>query len=480
MKRLLCLGVLGFLVGRCAADERTEHFDHDPGWEAHNNVPPPKAVRTIRQDFGYCPRTPFDEEKPAIGGFITAAAEPAFYAKKLTPRTLEDGLSASGSFVCADGRFHVVLGFFNADTLNEWRTPNTMVLRLSGRGDVVYAWLEYANQRWRAGGDRPQSFPTVRDARTGKVRPKGFAAQKTLHTWSLRYDPNGNGGRGVLSAAIDGVPAFCHLADGHKADGATFNRFGLLNVMKSAAGGGDVWLQDLTIQGLPEDLSHDPGWDARDNRRAYTTKIVRPFFDFGYRPTHYAGGGAAGELGGLVFRGDCRFPERMAFYADRLQELNLDKPLHASGRACLRRGVTDSTVLLGFFHSAESMEVNRSQKSALPKCFLGISTDGPSREGFFFSPVYRVRGDGQGAVKRGAPHIYPDGVSHAWRLDYSPEAAGGRGQINLTLDQQTVQLRLGDGHRSIGARFNRFGLITTWIDGNSQTIFFDDLTYTCK
>ena len=30
------------------------------------------------------------------------------------------------------------------------------------------------------------------------------------------------------------------------------------------------------------------------------------------------------------------------------------------------------------------------------------------------------------------------------------------------------------------SRFNRFGLISTWVDGNSQTIYFDDLTYTCK
>ena len=43
-----------------------------------------------------------------------------------------------------------------------------------------------------------------------------------------------------------------------------------------------------------------------------------------------------------------------------------------------------------------------------------------------------------------------------------------------------MRLVLSDGHRKIGARFNRFGIITTWVDGNSQTIYFDDLTYTCK
>ena len=29
-----------------------------------------------------------------------------------------------------------------------------------------------------------------------------------------------------------------------------------------------------------------------------------------------------------------------------------------------------------------------------------------------------------------------------------------------------------------GAHFNRFGIITTHIDGNGQTVYFDDLTYT--
>lgn len=34
--------------------------------------------------------------------------------------------------------------------------------------------------------------------------------------------------------------------------------------------------------------------------------------------------------------------------------------------------------------------------------------------------------------------------------------------------------------RNKGTRFDRFGLVTTWIDGNSQTIYLDDLKYTWK
>ena len=374
-----------------------------------------------------------------------------------------------------------MVGFFNADTLNEWRTPNTIALRLSGRGDVIYAWVEYATSRWRAGGDRPRGFPTERDPKSGRQRLKGFAAQGAVHRWSLQYDPKGNNGRGVVTATIDGVTAVCHLADGHKADGATFNHFGLLNVMKSAGNGGELWLDDIAINGETEDFSRDPGWDQRCNRRTYVTPAVRPRFDFGYSPTHNAGGRGKGELGGVVFRGDCRYPARMAYYGDRLETLSLEKPLKASGKVCLRRGVTDSSVLFGFFHCRDSMEVNPSQASGLPRSFLGISTDGPSREGFLFAPTYRVNGDGHGQVKGAEqPHVYPDGAAHDWTLEYSPTAAGGRGRITVTLDKKAITLDLAKGHQATGDRFDRFGIVTTWVDGNSQTIYLDDLTYTYR
>jgi hypothetical protein len=32
----------------------------------------------------------------------------------------------------------------------------------------------------------------------------------------------------------------------------------------------------------------------------------------------------------------------------------------------------------------------------------------------------------------------------------------------------------------LDTRFDRFGLIMTWIGGNGQQVYFDDLTYACK
>jgi hypothetical protein len=251
--------------------------------------------------------------------------------------------------------------------------------------------------------------------------------------------------------------------------------------MKSADTGGELWMDDIAINDHKFDFSEDPQWDAAGNRRTFASTIVRPKFDFGYRPTHFAGGRSAGELGGVVFRGDCRYPERMAYYGDKLAELSLDKPLKAGGKVALRRGVSDSGVLIGFFDSRSSTASNPSQKHGLPANFLGISTDAPSRDGFYFSPTYRLADNGANASAHGMPpRLLPNGEVHDWTLEYSPDGGMGHGQITVTLDDQKMQLPLTSDDRRAPARFDRFGIVSTWIDGNSQTIYFDDLTYTVR
>jgi hypothetical protein len=237
----------------------------------------------------------------------------------------------------------------------------------------------------------------------------------------------------------------------------------------------------VTINGGREEFGSDPKWDASGNRRTYETRNVRPRFDFGFTPTHHAGGKSAGELGGLFFRGDCRYGERLAAYGDRLAALTLARPLRASGKVCLRRGVSDSTTLIGFYHSGHSLWVNPSQQFGTPKDFLGAAIEGPSSEGFHFYPVYRNHGDGKSSgMGANPPRIYPDGATHDWTLDYDPAAAGGNGQIIVTLDGKVVSMDLAPGDKAAGAQFDRFGLVTPWIDGNGQHVYFDDLNYTWR
>jgi hypothetical protein len=460
------------------AAERTEHFDKDPQWDGVNNRAT-KEKRTIRQDFGYSKTNHAGGKAGEIGGFITPAAEPAYYAKKIDTKSFDDPLSASGRLLCQGQQFHVLVGFFNAESINEWRTPNSIAIRLLGRGDVYFAYVEYCTARWRAGGDSPGGFATVKDER-GRANLRGFKTGAAVE-WSIKYDPAGNKGTGSITVTLDGETAVCHLDAGHKADGAKFNRFGLLNVVKSADSGGEVWLDDISVSGQLDTLDGHGGWEGHNNRTTYETTGVRPRFDFGYTPSQFAGGKGKGELGGIVFRGDCRDKNKLAAYGDRLSPLTLEKPLKASGKVAMRRGVSDSTTLLGFYHSEDSLKVNPSQSNGWPRSFLGVVVEGPSSEGFLFYPAYRTGGDESGnASRNGASHILPNGKSHDWSLEYDPAGAGGRGRIVVTFDGKSVTLDLGEGHRKTAARFDRFGLVTTWIDGNAQQVYFDDLTYTCE
>lgn len=451
-----------------------ETFDTNPIWDSRNNRASDPSPRQITQNFGFSrPSSNAGGAAGEIGGLVTPAGEPAFYGKVLSPISLNVPLSASGVMNVPPGGGHTLVGFFNADTVNEWRTPNTLVFRIYGRGAFFHVYLEYGTRLWRAGGASFGGEAAV---------PSGTAD----YPFSLRYDPDGAGGQGTVEATFGSYSTVMTLDPGHKADGATFTRFGILNVMKSADDPGQLWLDNLTINGETHSFDSDPGWDQRNNRRTYTSTDVRPRFNFGYSPTsNLAGGERPGEIGGQTFRGDSRVEfagRRMAYYGGRLNEtLTLNQPLHAEGKVGFRRGVSDSTTLIGFFHSTDSMRSDDSQNSATPENFVGIAIEGPSSEGFYFYPTYGVdreglRADG-GRGTPTPPFIYPDGRSRFWTLDYHPDGDRGLGSIQVTLDGQAVTLPLNPGHKQIGARFNRFGLITTHIDGSGQTIYFDDLTY---
>jgi hypothetical protein len=463
---LACVPALG--------EQRHETFDDDPGWDGHNN----RSVRPepVQQDFGRSALTAHAAgEAGEIGGRITPAAEPAYYAKKLSRLTLDDSLAASGRILVETGSGHTLIGFFNAGTLNEWRTPNTLALRILQRGEVFHCHVEHCTRKWRAGAGIIGFHDKERDRMEAKELAGG-----NVYQWSLKYEPRADGS-GLVTATFDGEVAAYELSAEHRADGAEFTHFGLLNVNKQWDDGGRLWLDNVIINEEREDFSRDPRWDASGNRRTYETRNVRPRFDFGFSPTHFAAGKAAGELGGLFFRGDCRYEERLAAYGDRLEDLTLEQPLRASGRVCLRRGVSDSTTLIGFYHSKHSLRVNPSQQLATPRSFLGVAIEGPSSEGFYFYPVYRNQTAGTGnAAGRNPPRILPDGAAHDWILEYDPMAAGSNGMITVTLDDQTVSLELAAGDKATGAQLDRFGLVTPWIDGNGQHVYFDDLSYTWR
>jgi hypothetical protein len=457
---------------------KEEHFDQEPAhWEGINNRGSQFQPRIVNQDFGYSGRSHHVGEKEGeVGGRINPAAEPAYYGYRL-PKALgfDEVLSASGKLFVAHGPGHFLLGFFNPDTLKEWRTPNTLAARINGRGEGFHCHLEYCTSRWRAGaGLIGESVPG------GRITAKMLPCDR-VYDWRLAYEPDQSAGTGSLTLTLSNQSAHCTVTQEHRADGATFTHFGLLPVLKSWDNAGQVWIADLTVNGKRFDFTQEPGWEGVGNRQTYETKNTRPHFDFGWSPTHWADGKAAGELGGLIFRGDCRDPNRLAAYGDRLSPLNLDNPLFARGKVCMIRGVSDSTASIGFYHSQWSLRTNSAQDQAVPMDYLGINIEGPSSEGFFFYPVYRAhRNAAKTQIASPGPRlrISPDRSSHDWTLYYDPGGATGRGRITVSLDGQTCTLDLEAADRAAGASFDRFGLCTPWIDGNSVTVFFDDLHYT--
>src|SRR5262245_7212347 len=196
---------------------KTESFDRDPGWEGVNNRSARKAEPgIIKQDFGFSTTNKAGGARAGeIGGHISPAGEVAYYAMPIETRTLNEPLTASGVFTGDNGGFHVQLGFFNSDTTKEWRTPNTLGLRLQGRGQTFFAYADYCTSKWRAGG---QSFTTHPDKTSSRAPATAFPINQPIK-WSITYDPKGNDGKGVITAIVGDQTAVCNLDSGHKEDG---------------------------------------------------------------------------------------------------------------------------------------------------------------------------------------------------------------------------------------------------------------------
>src|SRR2546426_9580797 len=94
--------------------------------------------------------------------------------------------------------------------------------------------------------------------------------------------------------------------------------------MKHYHGGGELWLDELVVNGERHRFDENPHWEGLNNRRSYTTCDGRPWFDFGFSATHFAGGKCSGELGGLDFLGEGRFVGVMGVFLKWLERLSPD------------------------------------------------------------------------------------------------------------------------------------------------------------
>src|SRR4051812_7855732 len=117
MRRLLLPVFTLFCTHLHAQALKTEHFDLDPGWEAHRNHVSPQKPVLVKQDFGFSTTNNAGQAAGEMGGRIQRSTTPATYAAPITPAlSLDQKFSASGSFAitqCQPGA-GLFFGFFNA------------------------------------------------------------------------------------------------------------------------------------------------------------------------------------------------------------------------------------------------------------------------------------------------------------------------------------------------------------------------------
>jgi hypothetical protein len=472
---------------------KSESFDKDPGWEGHNNRLVPTVIPTITQDFGYSETNVAARDKGELGGRVTRSATPAHYAARVAGKTLNDRLSASGTFALkgASGSSGVFFGWFNADQPSGGGRPlQSLGMDFDGEAKGARLAVRMINSSNKSCGTFVTPFIP------GKFRPTPLRLDGTRYSWTLDYDPEANGGNGRFSFTIKShgirqepleaklLPAdfpeahrkealqrfpnttafSVDLPAGFKKEGAAFDRFGLANMTKPG-NTMTIYFGDLQHDGTTEDLSKDPSW-VGSNNRAKIEQVPVGAHDFGLSAETNFAGGKPGEVGGNVWRSG-----KYGYYADRVGPLGLDDRLEASGKVVLKVGAPDSDMYIGWFSSADK------EKSPVAKGnFIGIHVGGPTRVGHYFHPALTTGKETRAQTKTG-PLLTP-GKVFEWSLVYDPAANGGDGEMRVTLGGETVTLALKKGLKAEGGRFDRFGLLNSPIGGQLVRIFLDDLKYT--
>lgn len=493
MQKFLLLAGLAILVMQAAGQTdstlKSEHFDSDPGWEGYNNRVSPEKPFIVNQDFGYSPTHFAGKEPGEMGGRIQRAGTLASYAAPLSPAvTLEDPLTASGSFAItsAKGTSGVFFGFYNSHQPGASGRPIGSLgldIGFSRRGGRLAVRLISSGNK-SCGTFITPFIP-------GKFRPETLKTDGTQYRWTLNYDPKAADGSGrfnfTLTSDTHKTEDYGKLSETFQQeakarfpnttnftvdlpadlrhDGATFDRFGLINTMKSG-GLGTIYFDDLQFNGRSEDFSKDPVWIGIGNRTNFEDREVAGAHNFGYSPgTSYAGG-SPGEIGGDLWRSG-----PFAYYADRVGPLNLDQKLEASGKVILLTAGPDSDISLGWFNSA-AKDKNAGDKEN----FVGVHIGGPTRIGHYFIPVLAT-GQGRRNIVKQGPVLRP-GKRFDWSLVYDPQGANGNGEMHVTLGTNSVKLALKSRVKAEGAALDRFGLFTSPIGGQMVKIYLDDLQYT--
>jgi hypothetical protein len=444
---------------------RVASFATDPLWEGLNNR---KGRRCTGRRFNFGWVAP---SKVAAGGAVGGRLERAtdyraYYAQVLpAAKTLDDALSASGDLTITGTRAGFLFGWFNSVSSVDWRTPDFVGLRIDGIRKYGIAYGEYGTANTFTGTTDGTSIP-----------------QNTRVPWSLTYQPDGGtSGTGLLQLTIGGITTETSISPLQRADGATFDRFGLLNHQVDGSQM-SAYVGNLTIDGVRVDLSHDPGWEGLDNTLSVTDCVTHNNHDFGYSPGTSFAGGERGEIGGLVWRSSTK----RAWYADRIANVGLDDELYAEGSLDVESVSVDADVLIGWFNRASATA------SGFPTSIVAADLGGPSDWGLRLYPVYEAAGLVSGSFEplskfdrfADAPLVSPKHHPWQWWICYRP-LDDGRGRLTVgiadplgVLPDTQVSIKVKGSAREAGPVFDRFGIKNLAESGHSIVFYLDDLRYT--
>ncbi|MBL8827314.1 MAG: hypothetical protein JNM18_10030, partial [Planctomycetaceae bacterium] len=392
----------------------TETFDRDPNWEAVRNRIVPSKPLIVKQDFGYSLTNHAGQAVGELGGTIQRSTTPASYAASLAPAlSLRDKLTASGSFAFtgASPGAGVFFGFFNS------QQPGGSGRPIGSLGLDFDFEAKGGRLAVRLITDTNKSCGTfVTPYLPGKFRPTPLKLDGTRYHWTLEYDPSAAEGQGrftfTLQSDVHRTEAYgplpepsqreadarfpqtttfsVDLTPGFQQEGATFDRFGMQNMMK-AGGSVQMFCDDVRYNGQSQDFATDPTWLGVGNRTTFSDREQVGAHDFGFSPDTNHAGDQRGELGGGLWRsGD------FGYYADTVGPFDLQQRLEARGRVKLVTAGPDSDMSFGWFHSAAG-----DKQAGDTESFVGIHVGGPTRVGHYFIPAFASATGSIGKVEQG-------------------------------------------------------------------------------
>lgn len=194
-----------------------QDFARDPAWDAsRNRVTYQSADVSGAHSFGFS-STAFAGGKPGeVGGTFWRGGKYAWYADRVGPLTLEDRLEAGGKVILQVGApdSDMYLGWFSS--ANKAKTP----------ADAGPFLGVHVGGPTRVGHYFHPAFASAQAGRARAAAGPVLAPGKACD-WSLVYDPAAENGRGAIQVTLGAESVKLGLRKGLKAQGATFDRFGL-------------------------------------------------------------------------------------------------------------------------------------------------------------------------------------------------------------------------------------------------------------